>query len=113
LRDFLAQNYPDGVKAVGPGSFNVNTFVSRTFGFGKRNGQTVQVGQGGSGAGGRRGAGGGDAARLNLTFTAGCSNLFNRVNFGQYGGALGSAYFRLPSSAGPARQIDFNLRFSF
>jgi hypothetical protein len=112
LRDFLAQHYPDGVKAVGPGSFNVNLYASKTFGLGKRKGRTAQVNQSGSG-GGQRGAGGGESARLNLTFTAGCSNLFNRVNFGHYGSALGSAYFGLPSSAGPARQIDFNLRFSF
>jgi len=107
LQDFLAQNYPNGVKAVGPGSFNVNMFVSKTLGFGKRKDQTARVRQSGSGAGG------GESARFNVTFTAGITNLFNRVNYGQSGGALGSAYFGAPSGSGPARQMDFNLRFNF
>jgi outer membrane receptor for ferrienterochelin and colicin len=59
LRDYLAQYYPDGVKARSPGQFNVNTFLSKTFGFGKRNGgQLGQAGNGG-GRGGRGGRGGG------------------------------------------------------
>jgi carboxypeptidase family protein len=124
LRDFLAQNYPARVKAIGPGLFNVNMFVSKTFGIGKHNGQTAQVGQGasgadgqgdrgGSGGGGQRGAGGGESARLSVTLTAGITNLFNRVNFGQYGGVLGSAYFGRPGGSGPARQLDFNVRLNF
>ncbi|MCI0338503.1 MAG: TonB-dependent receptor [Acidobacteria bacterium] len=166
LRDFLAQKYPDGVTALGPGQFNVNMFLSKTFGFGKRNGQTAQLGQGGrggqrggggGGGGGQRGGGGGgprggggggggprgggpgggggmmivggpgggpgggtfigggggEAARLNITFTVGVTNLFNRVNFRQYGATLGSTYFGLPSSSNPARQLDFNVRFNF
>jgi hypothetical protein len=64
FRSFLVQNYPDGVKAVGPGLFNVNMYLSKTIGFGKRNGQTAQIGQGGGrggrgGGGGPRGGGGG------------------------------------------------------
>jgi hypothetical protein len=113
LRDFLAQNYPNGVKAIGPGSFNVNMFVSKTFGFGKRKAQTAQGGQGGSGAGAQRSAGSGESPRLSVTFTAGINNLFNRVNYGQFGGVLGSAYFGVPSSSAPARQMDFNLRLNF
>jgi hypothetical protein len=57
--------------------------------------------------------GGGEGTRYNITFTVGVTNLLNRVNFGQYSGTLGSAFFGLPSNAGPARQLDFNVRFSF
>jgi hypothetical protein len=109
LRDFLMRNYPDGVKAVGPGSFNVNMFVSKTFGIGKRNRKAGQVRQGHSGGGQT----GGESTRFDLTFNIGITNLFNHVNFGQYGGALGSAYFGRSNSSGPARQLDFNLRFNF
>jgi len=42
LRDFLASHYPNGVRAIGPGSVNVNLSVSKTFGFGKRPGQLAQ-----------------------------------------------------------------------
>jgi hypothetical protein len=71
-------------------------------------------GGGGFGGPGGGGPGGGaEGSRYNITFTIGASNLINRVNFGQYSGTLGSAFFGLPSSAGPARQLDFNVRFSF
>jgi hypothetical protein len=164
LRDFLAQYYPNGVKAESPGQFNANAFLSKTFGFGKRNGQTGQLGQagngggrggrgdgprgggggrgvgprggggggprGGGGGGPRRGgggggdvmvaggpgggrSGGGESARFNVTFTLGVTNLFNRVNYGRYGSTLGTTYFGLPSSAGGARQLEFNMRFNF
>jgi hypothetical protein len=158
LRQFLTDFYPNGVTAQGPGNFTVNAFLSKTFGFGKRNGagQQAQAGQGGDGGRGGRGGfggggrggdgggrggggfggggprgggpggpggpgmvmnggpgGGGEGARYNITFTVGVTNLLNRVNFGQYSGTLGSAFFGLPSNAGPARQLDFNVRFSF
>lgn len=46
LRDFLETNYPDGVHAVNPGSFNVNLSVSKTFTFGKGGGRMAQNGPG-------------------------------------------------------------------
>ncbi len=130
MRSFLQQNYPNGVIAQGPGSFSVTMNVSKTFGFGKSSNQMSQGGQGGGGGMGRGGGGGGrggpggggpmmggfggaEGARFSLTLQVGVTNLFNRVNFGQYGGTLGSAFFGLPSSAGPARQFDFNVRFNF
>src|SRR5262249_30476704 len=65
LRQFLTDVYPNGVIAQGPGNFNVTTSLSKTFGFGKRNGnglqsQANQNGDGGEGdqAGGGRGGGG-------------------------------------------------------
>lgn len=64
LRDFLLQNYPNGVIAQSPGVFNVNLGISKTWGFGKRsqNDQASQrrgQGAGGGGGGGGRGPGGG------------------------------------------------------
>jgi hypothetical protein len=141
LKSFLEQNYPNGVKAQGPGAFSVNMFLSKTFGFGKSSNQMAQGGQGGQGGrggmgggmgrgGGGRGPGGGgpmimggggpmggfggsEGSRFSLTLQVGVTNLFNRVNYGQYGGTLGTAFFGLPSNAGPARQFDFNVRFNF
>ena len=58
---------------------------------------------------------GGDSerARFNVTFQVNVSNLFNRVNFGNYSGTLGAAFFGIPSSAGNARQLNFDVRFNF
>jgi Carboxypeptidase regulatory-like domain len=67
LRDFLETNYPNGVHAVGPGSFNVNLSVSKTFGFGRSGGRLAQngggqgdatQGEGGDQTGGPAGPGG-------------------------------------------------------
>ncbi|MDX2029938.1 MAG: carboxypeptidase regulatory-like domain-containing protein [Blastocatellia bacterium] len=144
LRDFLQQNYADGVIAQGPGQFNVNLTLAKTFSFGKPR-QSAQAGQGGQGGGGGRGGGGGgrggggggmmggmggmrggggggpmmmgfgggENGRYSLTFQVAASNLFNRVNFNNYGGTLGSAFFGRSSSAGSARQLDFSVRFNF
>jgi hypothetical protein len=87
-------------------------------------------GRGGGGGGGRGGGGpimmgggggpmmmgmggGGESARFNITFQVGVTNLFNRVNFGNYSGTLGSSFFGIPSSAGNARQLNFDVRFNF
>jgi hypothetical protein len=142
LRDFLTQYYPDGVTAVGPNLFSVNMSLSKTFGFGKRDGQTAGLGQdrndgmrgdrgprGGGGpdgggrgrrgrgdmGGGRSGGmfGGGESSRVNMTFTVSVNNLLNRVNFGRFGNTLGSTYFGIPSSANTARHFNFNVRFNF
>jgi Carboxypeptidase regulatory-like domain len=137
LRDFLTQYYPDGVTAVGPGLFNVAMSLSKTFGFGKRDGQTAGPGQGRDdrvfdggprGRGGWRGdrgrrgrgdSGGGgmfggeESSRVNVTFTVSVSNLLNRVNFQGFGSTLGSTYFGIPRSANTARRFHFNMRFRF
>ena len=49
LRDFLETNFPDGVRATGPGSFNANLSVSKSFSFGKGGGRLAQNNQGGGG----------------------------------------------------------------
>jgi Carboxypeptidase regulatory-like domain len=136
LRDFLTQYYPDGVTAVGPNLFNVNLYLSKTFGFGKRDGQNAQLGQGrgdgirgdgtsrgGGPRGGGRGRtgagdlgggrGGGESSRVNVTFTVGVYNLFNRVNFTQYGNTLGTTYFGISPNSNTARRFDLNVRFNF
>jgi Carboxypeptidase regulatory-like domain len=130
LRDYLIANFPNGVKAENPGSFNVNLSVSRTFSFGDRkivNGQQASgripggggppgMRPGGMGPGGMGGGpfgGGGENGRFNVTLTAQITNLFNRVNYGAYSGVLGSPYFLQPSSAGGARQFELGVRFSF
>lgn len=73
IRDYLTANYPNGVKAIGPSAFSVNTNFSKTFGFGKRNGSAQAQAQGGGGGrggggggggGGRGGGGGGGGGRM-------------------------------------------------
>lgn len=137
LRDFLMANYPNGVTAINPGSFNVNMNISKTIGFGKRDGQATAGRQGGGGGGGGRGGrggfggpgggrggfggfggpggfgGGGESSRYTVTFSAMINNLFNRVNFGSYSGTLGSPYFGISNSALGARSLQFNVRFGF
>ena len=46
LRDFLETNYPNGVRAVNPGSFNFNLSVAKTFSLGKGGGRLAQGGAG-------------------------------------------------------------------
>jgi hypothetical protein len=139
---FLTENFPNGVRAIGPGNFNVNLSVNKQWGFGKRKTTSAQDaqgrgpgGMGGFDGGGMRGGGGpggfggsgrmrggggpggfgggSESSRYTLQLSAQISNLFNRVNFGQYSGTLTSPYFGRSSSAGPARQIELNLRFGF
>jgi hypothetical protein len=61
---WLAATYPGGIKAVGPGSFNVNLNASKTFGLGKSKSAVAAAGNaggmgGGPGGGGRGGGPGG------------------------------------------------------
>jgi uncharacterized membrane protein YgcG len=140
MADYLRQNYPNGIKAIGPGSVNVNLGINKSFGFGKRD---ASANAGNAGAGGRRdgggfgggfpgggrggmrgggfggpggfgGSGGGvEGARYTLQFNAQISNLFNKVNLGQYSGTLTSPNFGRSISASAARQFEFGVRFSF
>jgi hypothetical protein len=147
LRDQLLANFPNGVHAVGPGFFNVNLSVSKTFGFGQARQRVTPIraaqswpqpgaegqepepgdlpnptGRRGGDFGGRAGgraravgsrSSGAESSRYNFTFSAQITNLFNHVNLGQPSGVLSSPFFNRPNSAGPARQFEFNLRFSF
>ncbi len=123
LQQYLTTYYPNGVNAVGPGSFNVNLNLSKTFSFGTREGGAAPAmsgGPGGMGGGPRGGMGGGmfggggsESGRFNLQLSPQVTNLLNHVNYGQYSGVLSSPYFGKSNSAGGARQLEVGLRFSF
>lgn len=127
--DYLTLNYPNGIRAIGPRNVSMNLNVSKTFGFGKRDGNANAGGggMGGMGGGGGRGGGGrggpmggmmgggggAEGARYSLQLQAQVTNILNKVNFGQYGGTLTSPYFGISNSSAPGRQIELSARFSF
>ncbi len=132
--DYLTQNYPNGIRAIGPGNVSVNLNLSKTFGFGKRDASAASGGMGGGGGrggggrgdGGRGGMGGpmggmmggggrggAEGSRYSLQLQAQVTNILNKVNFGQYGGTLTSPYFGIANSSAPGRQIELSARFSF
>jgi hypothetical protein len=76
-------------------------------------GGMVMRGPGGGGGGPMMMGMGNEGSRYNVTVQLGITNLFNRVNYSQYSGTLGSAFFGLPSSSSAARQLEFSLRFGF
>ncbi|MFN0122295.1 MAG: carboxypeptidase regulatory-like domain-containing protein [Blastocatellia bacterium] len=130
---YLAGAFPNGIRAIGPSSFNVNMNVSRSFGFVKREASS-QNGQGGGGReggmrgggfggpggmrgggpGGPGGFGGGNADyRFSLQVYSQVSNLFNKVNLNSYSGVLTSPYLAAANSASLSRRLEMGLRFSF
>ncbi|NOT64121.1 MAG: hypothetical protein HOP19_28230, partial [Acidobacteria bacterium] len=129
LLQYLQRNHPDGVRAEGPGSFNASMRLSKSFSFGKRTltaaDRAAQRNDKGRATNPRvanktekvaaKATTGADreTGRFNLQFSVQISNLFNRVNFGQFGGVLGSPYFGLPNSASGARAFELSTRFSF
>ncbi len=129
LLQYLQRNHPDGVRAEGPGSFNASARLTKSFSFGKRTvtaaDRATQRNDKGRAANPRavnkadkvaaKTTTGADreTGRFNLQFSVQISNLLNRVNFGQFGGVLGSPYFGLPNSAGGARSFELSTRFSF
>ncbi len=137
LRDFLIANFPNGVRAEGPGYFSANLSVTKTIGFGHRKANTTAARPGATNAksaeklnaksaglngqskpgkvGGQANApnNNSEAPRFNLQLGAQITNLFNRVNFGQYSGVLTSPFFARANSASTARQFEFTLRFGF
>jgi hypothetical protein len=134
LRDFLITNFPNGVRAEGPGYFSANLSVTKTIGFGHRNASAPASKSGapniksaeklnaklsGQSKPGKVGdqteatSSNSEAPRFNLQLGAQITNLFNRVNFGQYSGVLTSPFFARANSANTARQFEFTLRFSF
>jgi hypothetical protein len=82
-------------------------------GMGGPGGGMVMRGPGGGGGGPMMMGMGNEGSRYNVTVQLGITNLFNRVNYSQYSGTLGSAFFGLPSSSSAARQLEFSLRFGF
>ena len=129
---------------TGPSHFVLNLRFTKTFGFGPTKsapqglgGGPVVVGGGrsrgggGGGGGGQRGGplfGGGPMGipsgsdrRYNLTFGVTARNLFNKVNFANPSGILGSRLFDQPnalqtgpfSNSAANRRIDLQVTFSF
>ncbi len=126
LQSYLTTYYPNGVNAVGPGSFNFNLSIAKTFSFGKRETASAPSGMMGGGGGGPRGGGGfgggmgggmmgggNESGRFNVQLSAQITNLLNHVNYGQYSGVLTSPYFGKSNSASGARQLEVGVRFSF
>jgi hypothetical protein len=126
---------------TGPSHATVNLRLTRTFGFGpKTKGSTGNQdggGPGGGGGGGRMGGGvrgpifggrpggsssGGSDHRYNLSFSVSARNAFNKVNFGNPSGILGSRFFDTPnglatngpfSNGAANRRIDLIATFNF
>jgi Carboxypeptidase regulatory-like domain len=116
--------------ATGPSHVVMNLRLTKTFGFGPKITRTAGSpgggGPGGGGGGGSRGGGppgmqSGSDRRYNLTIGASARNLFNKVNFGNPSGILGSRFFDTPNGlqGGPFsnfsanRRIDLIATFSF
>jgi uncharacterized membrane protein YgcG len=133
--------------ATGPSHVVLNLRLTKTFGFGPKvsrpagnQGSGGGPGGGGPGGGGGRGGGGGGGPRgplfgggpggmssgsdrrYSLTFGAYARNIFNKVNFGNPSGILGSRFFDTPNSImqnGPYangaanRRIDLVATFNF
>jgi hypothetical protein len=119
----------------GPSHVTVNLRLTKTVGFGPKVGGTSNVpggppgGHGGHGGGPRGplfgggpiGIPSGSDRRYNLTFGVSARNAFNKVNFGNPSGILGSRFFDTPNSlqGGPFsnnsanRRIDLLATFSF
>jgi hypothetical protein len=130
--------------ATGPSHVVMNLRLTKSFAFGPRVART-SGNQGGSGpggdGGGRRGGGGGGGGprgplfgggqgggvpsgsdrRYNLTFGVNVRNIFNKVNFANPSGILGSRFFDIPnqlqgggfSNSSANRRIDLQVTFSF
>ena len=135
-RDGVSNDRPAGVGRNTERSasrFQTDLRVTRTFGFGgprvveggrpegrgfgPGGGGRGRGGFGGRGGGGFGGRGGGGGAngdqRFRMEIYARASNLFNRVNFGNFSGNLRSPFFGSPTSAAPARRVELGMQFRF
>jgi hypothetical protein len=126
--------------ALGPAHAVVNLRLTKTFGFGpKIGGPSNNQGQGGPSGGSHGGHGGGGGShgplfggrpglfstgsdhRYSLTFGVSARNVFNKVNFGNPSGILGSRFFDTSNSLQGSsfsnnsanRRIDLLATFSF
>jgi hypothetical protein len=129
--------------ATGPSHFVLNLRLTKTIGFGPKvsraAGPSGGPGSGGGGGGGGRGGGGGGPRgplfgggpggmsstsdrRYSLTFGATARNVFNKVNFANPSGILGSRFFDTPnaitqngpfSNGAANRRIDLLVTFNF
>ena len=127
-RDGVSNDRPAGIgrnSERGASRFATDLRVTRAFSFG---GSRVTDGgppEGGGGFGGRGGGGfggfgggrGGGGGAGNQRFTAElylrASNLFNRVNFGNFSGNLRSPFFGTATSAADPRRVELGMQFRF
>lgn len=132
--------------ATGPSHVVVNLRLTKTFGFGPKTTRAANPdrsgpGGGGGGGGGGRGGGGGGGPRgplfgggggsggmsgssdrrYNITFGVVARNIFNKVNYANPSGILGSRFFDTPndlqggpfSNSAANRRMDLQATFSF
>lgn len=124
--DTVVNDRPEGVgrnSARGSATWNLNTRVSKAFGFGPQR-QTDGQPRVRTGGGGGRGPGGGGGGpmmmmmdgsnqRYRLEFYLQAFNILNRTNLQGYIGNLRSPDFGQAISAGPARRIELGMNFGF
>jgi hypothetical protein len=126
--DAIFNDRPEGVgrnSARGDSYKDLNLRLGYSFGFGTRSTTGTQGGPGGGPGGGPMvvrmggggpGGGGGpfDRSKL-LAFEVyvSASNVFNAVNYTGFSGVLSSPVFGQPTSARPARRIEFGVRVGF
>ena len=122
--DGVSNDRPAGVgrnSARGASRYNLNTRLTRAFGFGGQRGgeggggQQRAAGGRGGGQGGGPGFGGGDGAnqRFSVELYVQGSNILNRTNYVSFSGNLQSPFFSLPTSAAQARRIEVGMQFRF
>ena len=131
--------------ATGPSHVVLNLRLTKSFAFGPKTTRTAGPGgSGGGGGGGRMGGGGGGGGgggvrgplfgggptgisggnsdrRYNLTFGVNARNVFNKVNFANPSGILGSRFFDAPnqlqsgpfSNSAANRRLDLQVTFGF
>lgn len=96
LTQYLTQNFPNGIKAIGPGTIGFNLNISKTFGFVKKkdNPNAAGGGMGGGGGGGRDGGGrgGGGGGMGGMMGGMGGGGGRGGGGFGGGGGAEGFRY---------------------
>jgi Carboxypeptidase regulatory-like domain len=124
-RDTVVNDRPEGVgrNAVrGSATWNLNTRLSKSFGFGpqRQTDGTPRIRGGGGPRGGGPGGGGpmmammeNSNARYRLEFYLQAFNILNRTNLLGYSGNMRSIYFGQATSASPARRIEVGMNFGF
>jgi hypothetical protein len=128
--DGVSNDRPAGVgrnSERGASRWELNTRVSKIFGFGGPRGGTQGRPGGGApppppgGGGGQQifvggpgpGAGGGENQKFNVEFYVQAFNVLNRTNFLNFSGNLQSPFFGNPTSSTQARRVEVGMQFRF
>jgi hypothetical protein len=124
--DAVFNDRPAGIArntATAAAAWDVAARLTYAFGFGERKqagggggGPQVIMIRAGGGAGDQLGGlpgGGADDRRVRFELFASAANIVNRVNPMGYSGVMTSPFFGQPTSAAPARKIDFGFRIGF